>query len=222
MQALKIKERRDKIERLFSLSELGERYKDITFDNWIPRPGTEKWLDKAKDYATNFKTHKSQGRGMVVMGSVGNGKTLLLAAILNSLLGQDVVAIHRSVPDLLTKIKSTFDPNPKTTVSEIHAVIRDADLLMLDDLGAEQTFRVQGEEKMSDFAESALYEIIDDRYRWKLPVIVTTNYEKTSKFRTRVGERIYDRLLETCDFVGVEASSYRREIAQDRNKKQEA
>jgi DNA replication protein DnaC len=213
VQTLKLKERRDKIERLFSQSELGDRYKNVTFDDWEPRPGTEKWLGKARDYVDNFKAYKSEGRGMVVMGSVGNGKTLLLAAILNALLAQDVIVIHRGVPSLLSKIKSTFDPQPKTTVSEIHAAINDADLLMLDDLGAEQTVRVQGEERMSDFAESQLYEIIDDRYRWKRPVIVTTNYDTTNKFKVRVGERIYDRLLETCDFVGVTASSYRKEIA---------
>lgn len=220
MAAIKLQERRDKIERFFSMSELGERYKGVTLDDWEPRPGTEKWLSRAKDYIDNFRTYKKQGHGMVVMGSVGNGKTLLLAAIVNALLEKDVVVVYRSVPNLLTKIKSTFDPHPKITVAEIHAAIRDVDLLMLDDLGAEQTFRVQGEERMSDFAESSLYEIVDDRYRWKLPTIVTTNYETTNKLRTRVGERIYDRLLETCEFVGVTASSYRREIAKKQQVKE--
>jgi len=219
MQAIKLQERRDRIERLFSMSELGERYKGVTFDDWVSRPGTEKWLEKAKDYVENFKEYKKNGRGLVVMGPVGNGKTFLLAAMLNALIEKDVVVAYRSVPSLLSKIKSTFDPDSKLTLTEIHSAIRDVDLLMLDDLGAEKTFRVQGEERMSDFAESVLYEIIDDRYRWKLPVIVTTNYETTNQLRVRVGERIYDRLVETCDFIGVTASSYRREIAK-RNQKE--
>ena len=119
------------------------------------------------------------------MGPVGNGKTFLLAAMLNALIEKDVVVAYRSVPSLLSKIKSTFDPDSKLTLTEIHSAIRDVDLLMLDDLGAE-TFRVQGEERMSDFAES-FYEIIDDRYRWKLPVIVTTNYETTNQLRSELG-----------------------------------
>ena len=153
------------------------------------------------------------------MGPVGNGKTFLLAAMLNALIEKDVVVATGVFLVYSQKSNRRLTQIRKLTPTEIHSAIRDVDALMLDDLGAEKTFRVQGEERMSDFAESELYEIIDDRYRWKLPVIVTTNYETTNQLRVRVGERIYDRLVETCDFIGVTASSYRREIAK-RNQKE--
>ena len=90
-----------------------------------------------------------------------------------------------------------------------------AKLLIIDDLGAERG---------TDFALEKVYDIIDSRYRAKLPVILTTNLSMDElKQATDIRyARIYDRIFEMCyplEFVG---RSWRKAEANRRFKELEA
>lgn len=196
-------ERKARIERLFDLAELGPRFAECTFESWIARPGSERCLEAAKNFAEHFDRHQVSGEGLLMFGNPGNGKSHLAAAIVNAVIPRGKACVFRSVPALLKKLQETYRADARVSESEILAVLQDADLVVLDDLGAE---------KMTEWAESMLYYIVDKRYRWRKPLIVTTNCD-LEELEERIGTRTFDRLLEMCVLVENRATSYRKEQA---------
>lgn len=203
-QELAEKERRARVARLFEASNLGSRFVRATFDTWRPRPGTEKAYEVCKEYAENWPPER--GRGLILSGPTGSGKSHLVAAIANHLLQQEIPVVLQSVPRLLVKYSTTQRFSSEMTSEQFIDTLVDVDLLILDDLGAQQR---------GEWAEAVLYTVIDERYRRERPVVVTTNLAPRD-LETAIGTRIMDRLAETCRIITIRATSYRREIAEQR------
>lgn len=188
-------------------AQLG-RYNGSTFDNFKPRAGTEKTLWECKQFANEFP----RSLGVLITGQPGNGKSHLAGAICNHLIGQGYNCLFRNVRRLLNSIKASWDSE---TVSEwqIMSDLRNADLLVLDDLAAY---------KHTPWREDITCEIIDSRYVQKKPLIVTTNCN-LDELQKIIGDRAHDRLIEMCLMVENTADSYREIIAmqriQDRRKR---
>ena len=70
--------------------------------------------------------------------------------------------------DLLRVIRSTYNPVVRTAEMDILRPVMDAELLVLDDLGAE---------KPSEWVEETMNLIVNTRYNERRPTIFTTNYE---------------------------------------------
>jgi len=90
----------------------------------------------------------------------------------------------------------------KSLILEIMKTLTQADLLVLDDAGAE---------KCTQWTEPTLYTIIDERYTNKRSIIVTTN-AGLEELEQKIGFRAMDRLLEVCAIVENEGTSYRQEV----------
>lgn len=196
-----------KAERLFRESMLNERFKSSTLSRWIQRSGTENIHNAAVSYLKNWDYHRTNGEGLLLFGNAGCGKSHLAAAIVNELLTDGKLGVFANVPDLLEKIRDTFNGNGSK--QEIMSTLQRADLLVLDDAGAE---------KWSDWVEQTLYSVINGRYNNKKPIIITTNCS-LQQLEAQIGFRAFDRIIETCLLVECKASSYRREIARERLKR---
>lgn len=202
----KRKDERKKIERVFSLSQLGPRFAECTFDNWTSRPGTSAIHDAAANYVTTWERVKANGEGLIMLGPVATGKSHLAAAIVNALVKRGITAIFQSTPELMSRIRATFDKGSTETERNILSALENADLLVLDDLGAEKT---------TEATRARLYQVIDARYRYNRPIIVTTNCE-IKELEEQIGTRAFDRLCEICAVVKANAPSYRMEIARSK------
>lgn len=192
------------IEKLFSISNLGERFSKSTFESFLDRNGSETAYKVAVKYVKTFK--EWNGESLMLWGEPGNGKTHLAAAIVNELSKKGYILVFQSVPELLQRIRSTFNSENKENETQIMRALLECDLLILDDIGAEKT---------TEWVEEKLFNIIDGRYRKELPTLYTSNLEP-KELKNQVGKRSYDRMVETSLTVKNEAASYRREIAKQR------
>ena len=108
--------------------------------------------------------------------------------------------------DLLRVIRSTYNPVVRTAEMDILRPVMDAELLVLDDLGAE---------KPSEWVEETMNLIVNTRYNERRPTIFTTNYEDLpdeadlDSLKVRVGFRLHSRLHEMCEFLEYDGGDYR-------------
>lgn len=203
-QASSEEEIKRQIERKFSISNLGERFAKCRFETFSYRPGTEKTVSSAKTYVEMFRDMDSEG--MLIWGLPGNGKSHLAAAITHGVKEQGFTVVFQTVPELLERIRNTFNKKNNESEKEIMDALINCDLLVLDDIGAE---------KVSDWVLEVIFRIIDGRYRKKKPIIYTSNL-KPSELKDQLNDRIYDRMVETSTIIENKGTSYRREVGRKR------
>lgn len=153
-----------------------------------------------KQYAEKFKQYRADGKGLLLYGPVGTGKTFFAACVANAVVSQGYKARMTNFEQIE---KSLWDAEQKTQYMQ--DLLR-YDLLVLDDLGTE---------RKSEYMQEVVYNVIDGRYRAGLPVIITSNLTADELSKTdEIGySRIYDRILERCLPIKVEGQSRRRMAA---------
>lgn len=154
-------------------------------------------------YVSKFETIKEQNMGLMLYGDVGCGKTFLASCIMNALLEKGCYVWMTSV----RAIQAAIDNNRGEQRSYVLRQIRSADLLVLDDYGTERG---------SDYMIERVYEVINERYKVKKPLILTTNLDPRDMAQPGVDlsqRRINQRLLEMCTPVKVEGGSRRMAAA---------
>lgn len=146
-------------------------------------------LNFCRRYAADF--HLPSKGGILMLGGTGLGKTHLSLAIAREVLEKGYSVIYGSAPELFRKMeREHFGRSEGDTAS----ALQEAQLLILDDLGAEFE---------SKFYNSALYSILNNRMNAALPTIVNTNLD-LAELNERYGERITSRLntMEQLMFAG--------------------
>ncbi len=186
-----IKEKRA-FEELKRSSNL-DHFRELNFDTFNPRVPKTK---DAYDAALNFARDPSDW--LLFIGGYGCGKTHLAAAIANESLNRRVPLYFAVVPDLLDYLRAAFDPNSESSYDERFDAIRNVPLLILDDLGTENS---------KPWAREKLYQIINHRYNAKLPTVITTNNDLDS-IDGRIRSRLLDRQL--CRTILMQADDYRQ------------
>jgi len=171
-----------------------------TFDRFVPQghglnPEKRRNLQRAFDLAREFAL---QPKGwLTLIGSYGCGKTHLAAAIANERVAHSHPALFVNVPDLLDHLRATYSPTSSVTYDERFEIVRNAPLLILDDLGTENA---------TPWASEKLYQILNYRYNSQLPTVITTNHrleEIDMRLRSRIGDQ------DLCQIYTILAPDYR-------------
>ncbi|OEF95995.1 ATP-binding protein [Desulfuribacillus alkaliarsenatis] len=180
--------------RKCSFDKFDSRY----YSNKIIKGGSHSYremAEKALDAAASFVHNVLENQlpdSLLFVGKTGRGKTYLAASIANEILDRkpDIGLLFVVVPDLLNEIRSTYD-NKNNTHSEFDIIdtARNADILILDDLGAHN---------YSDWVKDKLYSIIDYRLQEQLPTVITTNLLDPPSMDQVLGERITSRIFQLC------------------------
>ncbi|MFB5193166.1 ATP-binding protein [Alicyclobacillus fastidiosus] len=194
------RERRARLDRLFQLSMLPTRWKSRTFESFEVTNDNRDAFQTAKEYVEQFRP--SEGKGLIFTGTVGLGKTHLSAAIAMELLSREYSAVFGTVTTLLDEFRSAYD-NDRIHHADVMRQLTRCDLLIVDDLG---------KEKVTDWVEQMVYELINTRYENNKSLIVTTNMTLTDirdKYTER-GAAIVSRILEMCKGVKMTGRDRRR------------
>jgi len=209
-----IEEQRQKIyrlEKLRSHSLMGEQFKKCNFANFKIDSKNKGMYKLGKNYCSDWQEMKEENMGLLLYGPPGTGKTFLVFCIANELLENMVPVIAISSIGLLNRIKETYNKWGREAEVEVINNLKNASLLIIDDLGAENN---------TDWAKEKVYEIIDSRYRDGKPCIITTNLDREGLKHKLAGDdgvyRTYDRIIEMCYPIEVKGTSRRAEAAREK------
>ena len=163
----------------------------------------EKLSNAMKNYVKNFEEFKKDGKGLLLYGTVGTGKTYFTACIANALIEEGYSVFMTNFTRILNIL---MDKN--TDKQKYIEGMNRYTLLIIDDLGAERS---------TEFAQEQVFNIIDARYRSGKPMIITTNLtaEELRKPQEVGYARIYDRILERCFPIAVMGESRRNKEGKD-------
>ena len=141
-------------------------------------------LDKIEKAFQTAREYAEEPHGwLVILGPDGCGKTHLAAAIGNFRSELGIAPVLISVPDLLDHLRSTFSPGSSTTLDQRFEQVRNATLLILDDLGTQSS---------SPWAREKLYQLFNHRYNNELPTVITTA-DRLEDIDPRLRSRMLDR-----------------------------
>ncbi len=188
-------------------ARIPERYRDCRLQNFKVFDNDS--LKKAKAVAKRFVDHwPAVEAGLLITGPVGVGKTHLAVAILNELVdAKGATALFCDFSDLLDRIQASFGKGNDESQDDIVAPYRDADLLVLDELGARRP---------SDWVREILYGLLNTRYNRRRLTILTTNFADEPDARggetleMRVGAPVRSRLWEMTQLVSINADDFRK------------
>src|SRR5689334_19676100 len=154
--------------------------------------------------------------GMLLIGSIGVGKTHLSVGILKDLVAtRSVPCLFYDYRELLKEIQNSYNASVATTEMQILRPVFETEVLVLDELGAV---------KPTEWVWDTVSHILNTRYNDKRTTIFTTNFpddapssigddsDRSRAFRAnrvetlgdRIGERMRSRLHDMCRIVKIE------------------
>jgi DNA replication protein DnaC len=202
--------------RLEEKAQIPPLYRNTSFENFSV-PGPENPVARrdltgvllaVKKFANDFPNESRPG--LLLTGEPGTGKTHLAIAAMRQIIAKGHECLFCDYQTLLNSIRSGYDSSSNSSDKEAYRTALDAEVLVLDDLGAQ---------RVTDWVEDTVTSIITYRCNNRKALIATTNLpdpdaggattEKSAhgrpEYRTtladRVGPRGRSRLFEMCTVI---------------------
>jgi len=202
-------------------ARIPQRYRECTLDDYEIYHEADRSLGRALQTARKFVEAypvDTAGKGLLFTGSIGVGKTHLAVGVLRRLVQErGVRGLFCDYRELLKNIQNSYNPQVNTTELELLKPIFRAEVLILDDLGAQ---------KPNEWVWDTVALILNTRYNDKQSTLITTNYpnlpagggaqtdaERASREQTlgdRIGDRMRSRLSEMCVQVEMTGKDFRQ------------
>ena len=198
------RDREEEEEKKRAFEERVQKYREMGFSESQMQSWTfanddnanGKLTEMAKRYVDNFSKFYKEGKGLLLHGGVGTGKTYIACMIANALIDKGYPVLVTNFSRILNTLQGTF--NKQEYIDSLNQF----KLLIIDDLGIERD---------TGYAKEQVFSIIDSRYRAELPMIITTNLpmQKIATEQDISYKRVYDRIIERCYPVEVAGESRR-------------
>ncbi|MGO8758590.1 MAG: ATP-binding protein [Terracidiphilus sp.] len=196
-------------QRRIEAAHVPARYKECTLDTFEIYHGSDRSLSEALLTARRFVDEYpagTAGKGLLFTGTMGVGKTHLAVGVLQRLVRErGARGLFCDYRELLKSIQNSYNPEVRTTELELLKPVFAAEVLVLDDLGAQ---------KPNEWVWDTVALILNTRYNDRQTTIITTNYadlpaaagelsgpERAAREQTlgdRIGDRMLSRLAEMC------------------------
>lgn len=200
---------------LLRQARIPKRYENCTLDNYeVHHPSQGDALKIARKFVKNYP---AQEVGLLFIGPCGVGKTHLAVAVIRELiLKKGAQCLFYDFRELIRDIQNSYTPDSEITETDILEPVFNAEVLVLDELGAKRP---------TAWVEETIFYIINYRYNQKRVTIFTTNYldeerepdQREAFYRKgeetlveRIGVRLRSRLYEMCKVVNIAGEDYRK------------
>lgn len=162
------------------------RVREMTFDNFdtrLPHLTQEQRLNVEKAWRDALNFAESPENWLVLEGGHGCGKTHLAAAIANRRRSCGEKPLFLVVPDLLDFLRHTMERDSRASFFEVFEHVRNAPLLILDDLGAQTDV---------PWVRDRLFQLINHRYAGRLATVFTVSSDSFDRMEERLLARLFD------------------------------
>ncbi len=163
-----------------------------SFDARLLASDADDLRDIQNAYRQAMKFAQEPRDWLVIAGATGRGKTRLAAAVGNYCREAGTPVLFLIVPDLLDRLRASFNPQDPKAFDDLFEQVRTAPLLILDDLGSHSG---------TPWAEEKLFQLINYRYNACLPTVITTNLA-VSGLEPRLASRLTDPQVSTILLMG--------------------
>jgi DNA replication protein DnaC len=215
--------------RVLTLARIPRRYEHCTLDSFEPNFGEgahrslQAALRRARQFVDGYPL-VNDGSGLLLTGAIGVGKTHLAVGVLQALVEErGATGLFYDYRELLKQVQNSYNPRVASTELEVLAPVFDAEVLVLDEIGAS---------KPTDWVWDTVAHILNTRYNDKRTTIITTNYPNlpprgvasdeiapSARYATReetlgdrIGERMRSRLMEMCTTVEMQGEDFRQKV----------
>jgi DNA replication protein DnaC len=218
-----------RVARLLQAARIPARYEHCTLADFATDfSGAHRSLPAARLAAGRFvEEYPLEKTGLLFTGTIGTGKTHLAVGIIQELIrGKGVPCRFCDYRELLKEIQNSYNPSVQATELEILRPVFEAEVLVLDELGAV---------KPTEWVWDTVSHILNSRYNEKKTTIVTTNFPnlppgemqasrgvsateaarhaaRNETLGDRVTERMRSRLHEMCRVVQLDGSDFRQRV----------
>jgi len=180
-------------------ADVPERYRLKGFEDYLPvNDDAKKKKEICEQYADGYLSALKTGRGMILCGSAGSGKTHLAIGIIRRIIERSIedesngkrydshYCKYVKTAEMLRKVKDTYRNDSKSSEDSVISSFVRPDFLIVDELGVQFG---------SDTEKNILFDIINGRYESMKPTILISNLgmEGLSEY---AGERVIDRMKE--------------------------